>query len=154
MKRFLKEFMITILLCIALILIFAIVFYEYIPINKSIPEPVNYTMPSSLSEVKNELESSADNEDEKIIVTYDVEESDLASYKKQGSYKEGKADPFGQAPTEDENNSTSNGTANGSSSTTSTNQSSNTINKNTTSTKDKKENPDDTGTFFEEPGTK
>ena len=150
MKRFLKEFMITILLCIALILIFAIVFYEYIPINKSIPEPVTYTMPSSLSEVKNELESSAENEDEKIIVTYDVEESDLASYKKQGSYKEGKADPFGQGPTEDETN----GTANGSSNTASTNQSSNTINKNTTSTKDKKENPADKGTFFEETGTK
>lgn len=153
MKRFLKEFMITILLCIALILVFAIVFYEYIPINKSIPEPVTYTMPSSLSEVKNELEGSAENEDEKIIVTYDVEESDLASYKKQGSYKEGKADPFGQGPTED-TNSTTNGTANGSSTTTSANQSSNTINKNTTSTKDKKENPDDKGTFFEEPGTK
>lgn len=136
MKRFLKELMITILLCIALVLIFAVIFYDYIPINKTIPEPINYTMPESLSEVKEELKNAVQNEEEKIIVTYEIDESDLSGYKKQGSYKEGKVDPF--SITDTTNNNVLN-TIN---------------NSNTANTKEEQENTNSTGSFFEESGIK
>ena len=142
MKRFLKELMITVLLCIALVLILAVIFYDYIPINKAIPEPVDYTMPESLSEVKEELKNAVQDEEEKIIVTYEIDDSDLSGYKKQGSYKEGKVDPFSMTSTTSSNNTTNDNGLN-------------TINNsNTTNTKEEQENPDSTGTFFEESGMK
>lgn len=142
MKRFLKELMITVLLCIALVLILAVIFYDYIPINKAIPEPVDYTMPESLSEVKEELKNAVQDEEEKIIVTYEIDDSDLSGYKKQGSYKEGKVDPFSMTSTTTSNNTTNDNGLN-------------TINNsNTTNTKEEQENPDSTGTFFEESGMK
>lgn len=142
MKRLLKELMITVLLCIALVLILAVIFYDYIPINKAIPEPVDYTMPESLSEVKEELKNAVQDEEEKIIVTYEIDDSDLSGYKKQGSYKEGKVDPFSMTSTTTSNNTTNDNGLN-------------TINNsNTTNTKEEQENPDSTGTFFEESGMK
>ena len=142
MKRFLKELMITVLLCIALVLILAVIFYDYIPINKAIPEPVDYTMPESLSEVKEELKNAVQDEEEKIIVTYEIDDSDLSGYKKQGSYKEGKVDPFSMTSTTTSNNTTNDNGLN-------------TINNsNTTSTKEEQENPNSTGTFFEDSGMK
>ncbi len=153
MKNFLKELMITILLCIALVLILAVIFYDYIPINKTIPEPVEYTMPASLSEVKEELNKAVQNEEERIIVTYEIDDSDLSGYKKQGSYKEGKVDPF--SISNYENNTTTNSSSSSTSNSTKNNNVKNTINNsNTTSTKEEQENPNSTGTFFEDSGMK
>ena len=75
MKRFLKELMITILLCIALVLILAVIFYDYIPINKTIPQSIEYSMPESMSEVKEELNNAVQNEESRIIVTYEIDDS-------------------------------------------------------------------------------
>ena len=153
MKNFLKELMITILLCIALVLILAVIFYDYIPINKTIPEPVEYTMPASLSEVKEELDKAVQNEEERIIVTYEIDDSDLSGYKKQGSYKEGKVDPF--SISNYENNTTTNSSSSSTSNSTKNNNVKNTINNsNTTSTKEEQENPNSTGTLFEDSGMK
>ena len=153
MKNFLKELMITILLCIALVLILAVIFYDYIPINKTIPEPVEYTTPASLSEVKEELNKAVQNEEERIIVTYEIDDSDLSGYKKQGSYKEGKVDPF--SISNYENNTTTNSSSSSTSNSTKNNNVKNTINNsNTTSTKEEQENPNSTGTFFEDSGMK
>ena len=160
MKRFLKELMITILLCIALVLILAVIFYDYIPINKTIPQPVEYAMPESLSEVKEELNNTVQNEEARIIVTYEIDDSDLSGYKKQGSYKEGKVDPFSISNSENgtSSNSTSKNTSStstSSSTSTKNNNVSNTINNsNTTDTKEEQENPNSTGTFFDDGGMK
>lgn len=153
MKNFLKELMITILLCIALVLILAVIFYDYIPINKTIPQPVEYTMPASLSDVKEELNKAVQNEEERIIVTYEIDDSDLSGYKKQGSYKEGKVDPF--SINNYENNTTTNSSSTSTSDSTKNNNVKNTINNsNTTNTKEEQEIPDSTGTFFEDSGMK
>ena len=161
MKNFLKELMITILLCIALVLILAVIFYDYIPINKTIPQPVEYTMPESLSEVKEELNSAVQNEEARIIVTYEIDDSDLSGYKKQGSYKEGKVDPFsmsnsgGNTTTNSTSKNTSSTSTSSSSTSTKNNNVSNTINNsNTTNTKEEQENPNSTGTFFDDGGMK
>ena len=52
LKSVIKEIFIILLLSIAILLILGILFYEYIPINKVVPEKEAYTTPE---EVKNEI---------------------------------------------------------------------------------------------------
>ena len=51
-KKVIKEIIIMLLLCLAIILILGVLLYEYVPSNKIIPEEVSYTTPE---EVKEEL---------------------------------------------------------------------------------------------------
>ena len=82
-KSVIKEIVIILLLSIAIILILGILFYDYIPINKVIPEKEAYITPD---EVKNEIEEEI-TESEKIEVTYEVTDSDLNIYKQSGGMK-------------------------------------------------------------------
>lgn len=89
-KSVIKEIVIILLLSITIVLLLGILFYEYIPINKVIPEKEAYITPE---EVKNEIEEEII-ESEKVEVTYEVTDSDLNIYKQSGSYLAGKSDPF------------------------------------------------------------
>ena len=89
-KSVIKEIVIILLLSITIVLLLGILFYEYIPINKVIPEKEAYITPK---EVKNEIEEEII-ESEKVEVTYEVTDSDLNIYKQSGSYLAGKSDPF------------------------------------------------------------
>ena len=90
LKSAIKEIFIILLLSIAILLILGILFYDYIPINRVIPEREAYVTPD---EVKNEVEEII-TETEKVEVTYEVTDSDLDKYKQTGSYTEGKVNPF------------------------------------------------------------
>lgn len=106
-KTVIKEIFITILLCAILVLVLAVVFYDYIPINKTIPEPVKYTMPEELSDIKEELLYSIDTSDENTkIETITLDEEDLAIYKQTKSYDAGKANPFEEYSEEPEQGTT------------------------------------------------
>lgn len=98
LKSTIKEIFIILLLCIAILLILAILFYDYIPISTTVPTKEEYVTPE---EVKAEIEESITKSD-KIEVTYEITESDLEMYKQTGTYTEGKANPF--ALTESSNN--------------------------------------------------
>ena len=89
-KSVIKEIFIILLLSIAILLILGILFYDYIPMNKVIPQKEAYTTPN---DVQKELEEAI-TETEKVEVTYEVTDSDLNIYKQSGSYAEGKANPF------------------------------------------------------------
>ena len=89
-KSVIKEIFIILLLSIAILLILGILFYEYIPINRIIPEREAYVTPN---EVKEEIDETI-TETEKVEVTYEVTDSDLNIYQQSGSYIEGKANPF------------------------------------------------------------
>lgn len=89
-KSVIKEIVIILLLSITIVLLLGVLFYEYIPINKVIPEKEAYITPE---EVKNEIEEEII-ESEKVEVTYEVTDSDLNIYKQSGSYLAGKSDPF------------------------------------------------------------
>ena len=89
-KSVIKEIFIILLLSIAILLILGILFYDYIPMNKVIPQKEAYTTPN---DVQKELEEAI-TETEKVEVTYEVTDSDLNIYKQSGSYTEGKANPF------------------------------------------------------------
>ena len=90
-KKILKELIISLLLCLAIILLLGIVLYEYVPMTKTIPNPVSYTTPEN---VKQELATTEDVDEEEIIMTYEVDATDLNNYKQIQNYKPGKANPF------------------------------------------------------------
>ena len=44
-KTIIREIIITLLLCLAIILILSVLLYGYVPTNKVMPEKVSYTTP-------------------------------------------------------------------------------------------------------------
>lgn len=90
-KTIIKEIIIMLLLCLAIILILGILLYEYVPMTKTIPNPVSYTTPSN---VKQELANSENIDESEIIMTYEVDATDLNNYSTIQNYKPGKANPF------------------------------------------------------------
>lgn len=118
-KSVLKEIIIVLLLCLAIILILGILLYEYVPIAKTIPNEVSYTTPEN---VKQELLSSSDVDDSQIIMTYEVNSEDLSNYRRVQDYVPGKANPFSSYETqeddEEENESPDGNSTNDNSSTT------------------------------------
>lgn len=92
-KTIFKEIIITLLLCIAILLILAIIFYDYNPLNKVVPNKIAYSAPD---DIKNELEENEikDVLDSGINIVYSIESKDLNIYKKSNSYVSGKLNPF------------------------------------------------------------
>ncbi len=108
-KNIVKELIIILLLCLAIILLLGILLYEYVPMNKTVPNTEAYTTPSN---VKAELKEEDANGD--LIQTYEINNSDLDDYKRIQNYKPGKADPFSSY----ESNTTVNNPTSGSNNTT------------------------------------
>ena len=138
--KLIKEIIIMLLLCLVIILLLGILLYEYVPMTKVIPNPVSYTTPN---EVKKELAKATTIDENQVIMTYEVDETDLNNYKRVQDYKPGKANPFSnyEEPTPDENtigdvNNTTSGENNTSNNTNTDNtnsQENNTNNETTTS---------------------
>ncbi len=127
-KNIIKEIIIVLLLCLAIILVLGVLLYEYVPSNKVIPEKVSYTTPEN---VKEEL-NKADNTNVITTYEYNVEASDLNNYKRVSDYVPGKQNPFssynsqstGGENTTNGNSSTTTGSGNTGSSTNITNNTS------------------------------
>lgn len=105
MKRVLKQIMIILLTVITVALVFAIIFYKYIPTNKVIPTRVQaYSTPESVeAEIK---ESNTETEFTSENQVYEITDSDLSLYQSKRSYNPGKSDPFKEY-TEESSNGTS-----------------------------------------------
>ena len=107
-KTIIKEFGIVILLLVAVILLLAILFYDYIPNNKTVPIKIEpYIVPE---DIKQELENSIADE-QNIVRTYYIDSTDLDLYESTNDYDKGKANPFAdytQEDTTDNTNSTIN----------------------------------------------
>lgn len=93
MKTILKEIIITLLICVAILLILGIIFYDYNPLNKVIPNKIAYSTPN---EIRSEI---TDTEIENILdqsynIVYSIENADLQKYKKSDRYVPGKEHPF------------------------------------------------------------
>lgn len=135
-KSIFKEVFIMLLVCVAIVLILGVLLYDYIPNNKVVPSKVAYKTPENVQEeIAVEI-----TEYEKTNIVYEITDSDLNLYKSTKSYNPGKADPFADLSnevTESTNNTTGGGSTSGNGSGTGTNK-----------------NPDSTGSFFEDSGTK
>ena len=152
-KSIIKEIVIILLLCLAIMLVFGIVFYEYVPIGKTIPNEVDYTTPQN---VKKELASSSDVDDSQIIMTYEINSDDLTNYRRVQDYVPGKANPFSSYETNAETPTQGNSST-GSSSNNNSNNNNNSIDNNSNNNNSNNDNnSEDTsgGHFFQNTGTK
>lgn len=92
MKNVIKEICIGILVFIAVMLLLAIIFYDYVPINKVIPNKVAYTVPDNVKVELNEDVTIQNSQPQKI--TYSVTSSDLQQYQSATVYQPGNPNPF------------------------------------------------------------
>ena len=146
-KNVIKEIIILLLLCLAIILLLGILLYEYVPMSKTVPNPVSYTTPE---DVQQELASSSDVDNSQVIMTYEVDSTDLNNFERINDYQPGKANPFSSYETSGEN-TTTNGSATGGSSSSSGSSSSNSNNTNTSSSGNTTTSG---GEYFQDKGTK
>ncbi len=148
-KKIFKELIISLLLCLAIILLLGILLYEYVPMTKTIPNPVSYTAPEN---VKQELANTEGVSEDEIIMTYEVDSTDLNNYKRIQDYKPGKANPFSSYLTP-ETTTNENGTTGASSSTTGNGDVAN--NTGTSTSGNTQDNSNTSGgQFFQNKGTK
>ncbi len=137
MKNVIKEIFIMLLLCIAIALILAVVFYDYNPINKEVPQTITYQFPSELGDVKEDLDTPLTNNEDQVIRTYEVTEDDLNRAKKT-NYDAGKANPF---MAYSDNTTTDGNTTNSTGNTTNNNKTNtNSTSKNNTTNSNSQEN--------------
>ncbi len=148
-KKIFKELIISLLLCLAIILLLGILLYEYVPMTKTIPNPVSYTAPEN---VKQELANTEGVSEDEIIMTYEVDSTDLNNYKRIQDYKPGKANPFSSYLTP-ETTTNENGTTGASSSATENGVTSN--NSGTSTSGNTQDNSNTSGgQFFQDKGIK
>lgn len=145
MKSLSKELFIMALLIMIVVFMVGIIFYEYMPNNKTVPEPITYSTSSTTTAVLQEIASSSSDtsssdsmETQSIIKSYSIGTKELSTAASKQSYTSGKTDPFA------EYTGTSN-TTNGN--TTGTNTATNTTQGSTS-------NSSSTGTFFEKSNSK
>ena len=146
-KNIIKEIIIVLLLCLAIILILGVLLYEYVPSNKVIPEKVSYVTPEKVKEELNKADST------NIITTYEynVEASDLNNYKRVSDYVPGKQNPFSSYNTEDTETTGGETPSTGNSSTTTGNSNNNS---NTNTSTGASTNASSEGSYIPNHGTK
>ncbi len=151
-KTVLKEIIIILLLCLAIILILGILLYDYVPIAKVIPEEVSYTTPENIQK-----EIAEEDTVEPVIYTYEVQAEDLNTYKRTQEYQAGKANPFSdinsQPAQETQNGTSSNGGTSNSGTSNNSNSSSSSNSGNETTTTDNSNTSNNQG-YYPDKGTK
>ncbi len=135
MAKAIKEIIIFLLVCLVMMLLFAVVLYEYIPNRKVVAEVVKY---SASEEVEQQLADNIDEENNEVVLTYEVTSSALDNYETINEYVPRKDNPFAAVSTSDETGSSGNSgstgnTAKPNNSTTNSTTSNSTTNDNTTS---------------------
>lgn len=90
-KDILKEIIIILLICLAIILLWVAILYRFIPMNKRIPDNVSYVTTNS---VKQALKSIDSVDADEVILTYQINQEDLNNYQRINKYKPGKTNPF------------------------------------------------------------
>lgn len=124
-KNIIKEIIIMLLLILAIILILGVLLYEYVPINKIIPEELSYTTPEK---IQDELNTDSSVDDTQVIITYQIDSTDLSNYKTTQDYVPGKKNPFSSLTTQE----TANNNESGNNSTSTSNGQTTSSNSNTT----------------------
>jgi len=148
-KSIIKEIIIILLLCLAIIVVLGLLLYDYVPMAKVVPEPVSYTTPE---DVKEELVQAGEVDDNQVIMTYEVNSSDLNNYEKIKNYNPGKANPFSSY--QSQTNENGNGNATDGNTTSTTGSTKDTTNANTNSNTTTNNSSSSGGHFFQDKGTK
>lgn len=150
MKTISKELFIMTLLVMIVIFMIGMIFYKYMPNNRTVPEPITYTADSSTTALLQEISASSgynyyndQSEVEDIIKSYSVGAKELSTAASKRTYVSGKTDPFAEYKEADTNSVNSN-TVGDTSATNSNSQADTSINNNSSST----------GSFFENKNSK
>ena len=161
-KSIIKEIIIVLLLIFAILLLLGVLLYEYVPSNKQLPETISYTTPQN---VKEKLVSIEGVDEDQVILTYELNQSDLYNYQRINEYRPGKSNPFStyESPKAEEKDGTGTGTSNGNSSSetssssggsSSSNSTESTTTKDTTYTAPTSQGGVNPGTYTNKSGTK
>ena len=86
-----KDFIISLLIAACIILLFSVVLYEKISINKVIPQSEEYTVSNEMQE---DLNESVSIEEKEVVTTYYIDAAELKKYEKTKEYNKGKKNPF------------------------------------------------------------
>ena len=147
-KKIIKEGIILILLLVAIVLVLGVLFYDYIPTGKVVPVVEQY---QTAQDIKKEIEETVVTDNQEIIVTYEIDNTDLKTYEKSNDYDKGKENPFADYTAQlaedpnKTNTNTTNGNNNKGNSSTNTNNTNNTNNNNNVGATNTNTND---GTFF------
>ena len=90
-KTIIKEILILIPITLAIVFASAVLFYNYMPTSKIVPETLKYDIPENIIQ---ELEETITENNEEVIVTYQVDAKDLSTYEKNKDYNAGNPNPF------------------------------------------------------------
>lgn len=90
-KNVLKELIIILLLTLAIILLLGVILYDYVPMNKVIPEKVSYIASEEVRQISSEINEK---KEEIPITSYTVTSTDLKNYKRVNDYTAGRKNPF------------------------------------------------------------
>lgn len=100
MKTLSKELFLMALLLMIVVFMVGMVFYEYMPNNKTVPEPITYTADSSTTAVLQEIATvtsqttTGGSEVESVIKSYSIGTKELTTAASKQVYTSGKTDPF------------------------------------------------------------
>ena len=155
-----KEIFIMALLLMIVVFMIGLVFYEYMPNKKVIPEAISYSADSSTTKILQEIAASTGSGDDDssgvddiLLQSYSIGQQELSTAASKHSYTSGKTNPFAEyvEPVSNTvNNTTVNGTTTSQSTTASQKAASGSVNNNNNSNK----NSSSTGSFFEKPNSK
>lgn len=107
LKSVFKEIIIILLLLIILILLLGILFYDYMPNSKTVPDKVQeYALEET---VQQELDANLNNKSDEIVKTYQIDSVDIEHYEKTNDYNKGKVNPFAEYSTGTEGTIDNNG---------------------------------------------
>lgn len=134
-----KEIIILLLVCLVTMLLLAVVFYNYLPARKIVPEVVTYKASDTVTEL---LADNIDSTDNDVLLTYEggeyeVTKSDLKNYENIKKYVPGKSNPFAKVETSDNSGNSSNNSSSSTSGNATNDNSNNTKDNTTSGTKDK-----------------
>ncbi len=90
-KTIIKEILILIPITLAIVFASAVLFYNYMPTSKIVPETVKYQAQENITQ---EIEEAITENNEEVIVTYQVDAKDLSTYEKNKDYNAGNPNPF------------------------------------------------------------
>ena len=101
-KTIIREITITLLLCLAIVILLGVIFYDYNPISKIVPNKIAYSVPEN---IRNELEDQSIQNTTLSVENkvYTIEGADLNIYKRSNTYNPSKDNPFASTPSVDSN---------------------------------------------------
>ena len=89
--KIVRNIIIILLICLVGMVLFAFIFYNYMPSKKVVAETTEY---KTSNEVKELLSDEIDQDNREVVKTFEVTSGDLRTYQYQNKFTPGKANPF------------------------------------------------------------